>query len=275
MVHQLLKFQLKFLQNEEQTIHQLAARKAAQDLEESRGWVFEDANKIADVQNLAEKEAVRLGETFQVVNKWCSFGAVSLKDGKEIFIRNTTLQPDLPTNTPYGSRILQPRVIRPLRENPFLRAPPDARKGHSGRTVGRVGRVVAQDIKAESVSNAPVATTTTPPTSPPDPNLKKVLTLIDFQYFDGTWNTDNKNMLVDILGFEIPKPPLDGATDKAWVTMLVVKFLEERMPKETDVWDLVVEKARECVRKCLLTRGELHLLEEMARAVVWTGKPED
>ena len=46
------------------TIHQLAARKAAQDLEESQGWVFEDTENIASVQKLAEREAVRLGETF-------------------------------------------------------------------------------------------------------------------------------------------------------------------------------------------------------------------
>ncbi|KAH9206639.1 von Willebrand factor type A domain-containing protein [Leptodontidium sp. 2 PMI_412] len=144
-----LEIPIEVLTERGTTIHQLAARKAAQDLEESRGRVFDDANKIADVQNLAEKEAVRLEETFQVVNKWY------------------------------------------------------------------------------------------------------------------------------ILGFEIPKPPLDGASDEAWVTMLVVKFLEERMPKEKDVWDLVVKKAREYVRKCLETRGELHLLEEMAGAVVGTGKLED
>ena len=127
------------------TIHQLAARKAAQDLEESRRWVFDDANKIADVQNLAEREAARLGETFQVVNKWCSFVAVSSNDGKEIFIRNTTLQPDLPTNTPYGWQVLPPRVVGPLRaENPFLRAPPlAARMGNISRTTAETRSILA------------------------------------------------------------------------------------------------------------------------------------
>jgi len=48
-----------------------------------------------------------------------------------------------------------------------------------------------------------------------------------------------------------------------WVTMLVVRFLEEMMPEEEDVWGLVVEKAREYVRECLET-GELQLLEEIA-----------
>jgi hypothetical protein len=71
------------------TIHQLAARKASQDLEESRGWVFD--GKVADgvlindkypgkFEALVHKEGVRLGETFQVANKWCSFVAVAAND---------------------------------------------------------------------------------------------------------------------------------------------------------------------------------------------------
>jgi hypothetical protein len=68
------------------TIHQLAARKASQDLEESRGWVFDgevaDGVLIKDqypskFEALIQKEAVRIGETFQVANKWCSFVAVA------------------------------------------------------------------------------------------------------------------------------------------------------------------------------------------------------
>lgn len=149
--------------------------------------------------------------------------------------------------------------------------------GNRSRPMARIlsrGRVVAQDVKAESVSNALVTTTTPPPVAPPNRNPTKVLALIDLQGFDGTWNTDSENLLLDILGFEIPKPPLDGMSDEAWVTMLVVRFLEERMPEEEDVWGLVVEKAREYVRRFLETREMLHLLEEMAGVVVGKGKPE-
>ncbi|CZR68404.1 related to Vault poly[ADP-ribose] polymerase [Phialocephala subalpina] len=273
-----LEIPIEVLTERGTTIHQLAARKAAQDLEDSRGWVFDDANKIADVQNLAEREAVRLGETFQVVNKWCSFVAVSSNDGKEIFIRNTTLQSDLPTNTPYGSHIRQPRIARPLgAENAFRKARLTAPMGNRSRPMARIlsrGRVVAQDVKAESVSNALVTTTTPPPVAPPNRNPTKVLALIDLQGFDGAWNTDSESLLLDILGFEIPKPPLDGVSDEAWVTMLVVRFLEERMPEEEDVWGLVVEKAREYVGRFLETRETLHLLEEMAGVVVGKGKAE-
>ncbi|KAL8383441.1 hypothetical protein RB595_010574 [Gaeumannomyces hyphopodioides] len=69
-----------------ETVHQLAAKKAVQDLEEGRGWLAQ-AKDAADGRLLKEKhqgrfpdmverEAVRLGVEFQVGGKWCSFVAV-------------------------------------------------------------------------------------------------------------------------------------------------------------------------------------------------------
>ncbi|KAL8291217.1 hypothetical protein RB597_005466 [Gaeumannomyces tritici] len=69
-----------------ETVHQLAAKKAVQDLEEGRGWLAQ-AKDAADGRLLKEKhegrfpdmverEAVRLGVGFQVGGKWCSFVAV-------------------------------------------------------------------------------------------------------------------------------------------------------------------------------------------------------
>ncbi|TQV90818.1 hypothetical protein V2A60_002498 [Cordyceps javanica] len=67
------------------TIHQLAARKAVQDLEEGRGWVYdakvaggkmvteEYAMRMGDI---AREAAVKLGVEYQVAGKWCSFVAV-------------------------------------------------------------------------------------------------------------------------------------------------------------------------------------------------------
>lgn len=84
-----LEIPVEVLSERDQTIHQLAARKASQDLEESRGWVYDgqlsDEVLIKDkypgnFDAIIEKEAVRLGETFQVANKWCSFVAVSSND---------------------------------------------------------------------------------------------------------------------------------------------------------------------------------------------------
>ncbi|KAK3117167.1 hypothetical protein LTR53_001746 [Teratosphaeriaceae sp. CCFEE 6253] len=83
--------------NEIPTVHHLAARKAIQDLEEGRGWL-QSASTTADAQHkatllktkyasrfdeLIEREAVRLGEHFQVAGKWTSFVAVEEGSGQD------------------------------------------------------------------------------------------------------------------------------------------------------------------------------------------------
>jgi hypothetical protein len=84
-----LEIPIEVLSKKGQTVHQLAARKATQDLEEGRGWIFDarDQNGTlvssrypSSFDDLVKREAVRLGEKFQVVNKWCSFVAVRAKN---------------------------------------------------------------------------------------------------------------------------------------------------------------------------------------------------
>lgn len=67
-------------------IHQLAAKKATQDMEEGRGWIYEARDQNGELvkdrysssfDDLVKKECVRLGEKFQVAGKWCSFVAVA------------------------------------------------------------------------------------------------------------------------------------------------------------------------------------------------------
>jgi hypothetical protein len=73
-------------------IHQLAARKAIQELEEGRGWISDAKTKDdvlikskhpARLELLQRREAVRLGVEFQVGGKHCSFVAVEANE-KEI-----------------------------------------------------------------------------------------------------------------------------------------------------------------------------------------------
>lgn len=64
-----------------ETIHQLAARKAVLELEEGRGWLYDDSLGLkkkypGHFTDLIQREAVRLGVEFQVGGKWCSFVAV-------------------------------------------------------------------------------------------------------------------------------------------------------------------------------------------------------
>lgn len=67
------------------TIHQLAARKIIQELEEGRGWIHQARTKdhrlVKDrypsmFQDMVEREAARLGVQYQIGGKWCSFVAV-------------------------------------------------------------------------------------------------------------------------------------------------------------------------------------------------------
>ncbi len=83
-----LEIPVEVLTKPGKTIHQLAARKAVQDLEEGRGWIYYAKNQegvlikehfASYFDDLVEKEAVRLGEKFQIVGKWCSFIAVAAK----------------------------------------------------------------------------------------------------------------------------------------------------------------------------------------------------
>lgn len=67
------------------TIHQLAARKAIQELEEGQGWITHAKDTKGNLlkkeyegqfESMVQREAVGLGVEFQVGGKWCSFVAV-------------------------------------------------------------------------------------------------------------------------------------------------------------------------------------------------------
>ncbi|KAJ6442386.1 von Willebrand domain-containing protein [Purpureocillium lavendulum] len=74
------------------TIHQLAARKAVQELEEGRGWITHAKDVKGNLlkkeyegqfERMVQREAVALGVEFQVGGKWCSFVAVREAEGGE------------------------------------------------------------------------------------------------------------------------------------------------------------------------------------------------
>lgn len=80
----------------DQMIHQLAARKAIQELDEGRGWITNAVTKgerpgsttpvgeryPAKTNLLQRREAVRLGIEFQVGGKYCSFVAVEANEAE-------------------------------------------------------------------------------------------------------------------------------------------------------------------------------------------------
>jgi hypothetical protein len=80
-----LEIPIQILDQPNETIHQLAAKKAISELEQGRGWLSQaktDTGKLLKTkfegryEDMVEREAVRLGVQFQVGGKWCSFVAV-------------------------------------------------------------------------------------------------------------------------------------------------------------------------------------------------------
>ena len=88
-----LEIPIEVIEQDGQTIHQLAAKKAVQELEEGRGWLTmakdEASGKLLKQKypgrfsDMVEREAVRLGVQFQVGGKWCSFVAREKKPAVE------------------------------------------------------------------------------------------------------------------------------------------------------------------------------------------------
>jgi len=74
----------------------------------------------------------------------------------------------------------------------------------------------------------------------------KVLALIGLQDFEGFWAPSDIVQLAKIM--DIEKGKLEKGADekekKAWVTAIVLAFLEEKCGTEEDTWELVVEKGK-------------------------------
>lgn len=87
-----LEIPITTLAEKDSVIHRLAARKEVKELEEGRGWIahakdgsgklFKEKHE-GHFSDLVEREAVRLGVTYQVGGKWCSFVAVEDNDGEK------------------------------------------------------------------------------------------------------------------------------------------------------------------------------------------------
>jgi hypothetical protein len=83
------------------TIHQLAARKATQELDEGRGWICDaksqDGKLISkeyagNFDAILQREAVHLGVQFQVGGKFCSFVAVEANEAEIAAQRHQALE---------------------------------------------------------------------------------------------------------------------------------------------------------------------------------------
>ncbi|KAF2642943.1 hypothetical protein P280DRAFT_515387 [Massarina eburnea CBS 473.64] len=105
-----LEIPVEIRKEPDQIIHQLAARKATEELEEGRGWVSDLRLDSGDGGMMKEKrpgqfsllqrrEAVRLGIEFQVGGRYCSFVAVEANEGEIAEKRKKALQASMDGET--------------------------------------------------------------------------------------------------------------------------------------------------------------------------------
>ncbi|KAK4244258.1 von Willebrand factor A domain-containing protein 5A [Corynascus novoguineensis] len=99
-----LEVPVTVLPDKSEMVHQLAARRAVKELEEGRGWIFHamdaagEGTRLQDkypgrFQDMVEREAVRLGVTYQVGGKWCSFVAIEDDDQEVDDQEQATIRP--------------------------------------------------------------------------------------------------------------------------------------------------------------------------------------
>jgi hypothetical protein len=102
-----LEISVQHQQQPGEMIHQLAARKATQELEEGRGWLSSavlTSGKLlkeqypAQYELLQKREAVRLGVEFQVGGKYCSFVAVEANEAQIAEARRKALEKSMKGN---------------------------------------------------------------------------------------------------------------------------------------------------------------------------------
>jgi hypothetical protein len=82
-------------------------------------------------------------------------------------------------------------------------------------------------------------------TNLPQSNEEKVLALIDLNNFDGSW--EMTGALEKIIGKDwgaVKGWSRDGWSDAARATAIVIGYLELKMSKQEEIWEMVVEKAR-------------------------------
>ncbi|KAI0458312.1 von Willebrand factor type A domain-containing protein [Xylaria acuta] len=234
-----------------ETIHQLAAKKAVSEIEKNGGWLASATDKVGGtlIKNkydgrwgeLVEREAVRLGEKYQIAGKWCSFVAVEgdieheaiVFGGKEVpppsrarLQRASAPQAMLSPYSPPQSYHRSAALTMSLPSSSQVVPAPGARK-------------MALSTRANRFMSCPGSSRRRSTESPKaDNHDDKMYEVISLQKSDGSWECDQR--LLDIVGIS-----LDSERRNTIVaTALAIAFLQVRMAHEAESWELIVEKAK-------------------------------
>ncbi|KAI1331107.1 von Willebrand factor type A domain-containing protein [Xylariaceae sp. FL0255] len=246
-----LEIQIEDIGNGE-TLHQLAARKAVHELENGRGWLDTAADKIDNIllknkhavhwKEMVKREAVRLGVTYQIAGKWCSFIAVE-SNGK---VHNPADQPAHIRRSHGGlSKSSQGQPCSAYRSPSTAVASGDTGYSdtRSSQSAGGPGIAFSSwnDAAAdyEHIKGNPENPSASNASLSPLTNVDKVHAVIRLQNSDGSWSWGEA--LLDILGNPQVIPEKQNSL---MATILAVAFLQSRDPDELDAWELLVGKAK-------------------------------
>ncbi|KAK4117120.1 VIT-domain-containing protein [Canariomyces notabilis] len=297
-----LEIPVAVLPEKAETIHQLAARKAVKELEDGRGWIYhaKDANDdkgqlLRDkypgrYHDMVEREAVRLGVTYQVGGRWCSFVAVEATAEK-------ASETAAPLHEPASSSSSRSRSSSPKRDLTQFMYPTDAM---FGRGVGQTAIASFAQYASSSTPNKrlrgplPAPTTMTfgkaprkqlasmaarksaPSTGGVSLNIPgddKLSPIVALQTFAGSWDWDDN--LLDLLHIDadsdLPAAAQEvvdqlGGKSDTLATALVLVHLELRLADMKDQWEMLAEKARGWLQDELLKEGKFGLDEFLAEA---------
>jgi hypothetical protein len=278
----LLDMPITALEDRGITIHQLAAKKATQELEESRGWVYhakspsgklvkeEFAMQLSDI---AKNEAVKLGVEYQVAGKWCSFIAVD-EEGNEGNEAKHDVKPDIAPriarasfaslaarkSSPMPAAFSQHSVTHTGVENEEILLPEvnvddddDADDDVVLACKSSFQEVPDEMPRSLDVSRRRKRVSILESRNVPKPlkrtktGEKSVEILISLQKFAGNWSWSAQ--LEGILGItktateKVDVSPLSNLDDDARATLCVIVYLKQLQTDEKEVWELVVEKA--------------------------------
>ncbi|EME82850.1 uncharacterized protein MYCFIDRAFT_188098 [Pseudocercospora fijiensis CIRAD86] len=273
------------------SIYKLAARKAIQDLEEDRGWLqsatsSEDAETLiknkyeSRFDEIVERQAVRLGEKFQVASKWTSFVAVNnernddgmTEAGETLSIpqvRASRSRAHMSANQPPGT------LFSSAASNSMAPVSPEIDQATMQQYQQEMQQAYSMPISDEeeaetlamgSFDSPPRAQAATddddedkgfglfdsppPPPAPhvpaPAPSAFVMHQLIGLQMFNGAWKW-SQELLAHIGVDETQVQRLkfaDNADSDVAATALVVAFFENKLTDKKDVWEFVIDKAR-------------------------------
>lgn len=278
------------------TIHQLAAKKASQELEEGRGWlttctgedgVLLSASKEGRWDLIVERECVRLGTKYGVAGKFTSFVAMEARLKKEhdtaathaVPIRkNEHVADDHDSDDDFGFCLIDddPETYAvphsPLPASPasgfrrrVARERGTARQSTGGmaprkqlackaarKSAPSSGPVVSSShVKQESIQELLITSTAKTPVEPEQlTNEQKMHKLIEMQNFDGSWSDQHLWRLLSINEQDIARIVASsgesvGTDSNIAATIAAIAWLQAKMQSEEEVWEMVVEKAKQ------------------------------